>query len=451
MISRRRALGGLAATAAMAGTGSGPSMAVGTDRSVIVIGAGIAGLTAARMLHRSGIDVLVLEASGRIGGRIRTDRSMGIPLEAGAGWIHGPDGNPLSRLVTATGSETFVTDDDSLEVRTADGSIVPDQEVEATEERLQDIIDAVDAVAEPGAGLADVIRDVAPGELDNPLLRWMGSAYTEFDQGGPLHLLSASDFDEGAEFDGADVIVNGGYDRLLDPLSRGLDIAFRTPVDAIRLLPGGAGVEVRAGDRTWRARQVVCTVPLGILKQGRIGFEPPLPDGHRSAIARMGMGNVTRIALRFAAPFWPVGTQYFGIVTDPPGRWCWFMNARTFSSRNILIAISVGSYPAIAEAMTDEEMTADVMQVLRGAFGSAVPEPLQIMATRWSREPHALGAYSFSHRDSSMDDWHMLAKPIGAALHLAGEHTNWRHRGTTHGALLSGRHVARRILDQLAR
>ena len=112
----RRGFLRLTAASALAQGLAGPARAVDADVDVIVIGAGMAGLTAARRLSDLGYEVLVLEAAERIGGRLATDHSLGAPFELGAGWIHGPRGNPVSALVSAAGGETFVTDDESLMV-----------------------------------------------------------------------------------------------------------------------------------------------------------------------------------------------------------------------------------------------------------------------------------------------------------------------------------------------
>lgn len=446
MISRRGVLEVLAAGSVLGVSGSALAQSAPGDRSVLVIGAGIAGLVAAQMLLRNGFDVVVLEASERIGGRLWTEHDLGAPFEVGAGWIHGPEGNPMSVLATTVGAETFVTDDESLEVKYADGETVPDSIIVDAEEALENIYELVDEESGRGESLTDTLNRLDAGFLDDPVRRWMTSAYTEFDNGAALDWLSAQFFDEDSVFPGEDVILTGGYDQVLAPLAKGVDVRFGTRVQSVRLLEE-EGAELVSTQGAFQAMYVVCTCPLGVLQQGKLAFDPPLPNSHTRAIDRMGMGNVTKIALKFDTPFWPVDTQYFGLVTEQPGRWNYFLNYRTFTDQNILVGLSVGAYPLVAEAMSDAEMVADAMQVLRDAYGDDVPEPIAFRTTRWSQDPNALGAYSYIKVGSSPDDWETLSEPVAGTLLFAGEHTWWDNKGTTHGALFSGRAAARWIID----
>ena len=114
-------------------------------KTVIVVGAGVAGLTAAKTLKNQGADVIVLEANPHIGGRLRTDWSMGAPFEVGAGWIHGPsDDNPAKQLADAVGSQYVVTDDDNLVVFDGAGEEISEEELEDINDSWTDILDKID-------------------------------------------------------------------------------------------------------------------------------------------------------------------------------------------------------------------------------------------------------------------------------------------------------------------
>jgi monoamine oxidase len=430
----------------------GPSRASAQARTreadVIVIGAGIAGLAAARRLVDLDYDVIVLEATDRIGGRLRTDRSLGAPFEVGAGWIHGPNGNPVSDLAKAAGSTTFVTDDESFEVFSPDGRRQSRAAVFAGQARLERLAARIDATFDRDRPLSGAIREIDPSALSDPLTRWMLSAYTEFDTGGAIERLSALHFDEDEAFDGADVILTQGYDAIAAHLAQGLDIRLNAAVDAIDY-EAGDGAAVHAGDTVYESHFVICTAPLGVLKAETIAFDPPLPQAMRARLERLQMGNVTKIALKFANAHWPVDTQYFGLMTAEKGRWNYFLNYRTLSEENILLGFSVGAYAAKAEAMHDAEMTADAMEAVRTMFGREVPEPEDVRLTRWSQDPFTRGAYSFTAHGTTPDDFDALARPVEKTLLLAGEHTTFRHHGTVHGAYLSGLEAARIIDDEL--
>jgi monoamine oxidase len=436
--SRRDALKlGLAATLAP------KSARAASDPDVLVVGAGIAGLAAARTLGEAGKSVVVLEASSRIGGRIHTDRSLGTPLEFGAGWIHGPRGNPISDLANRARLETYVTDDDSLEVFRADGTPVRDADVVAGERRLARLAAVIDDGVDNDIAMSEAIQRFGNGELDDPLVRWMVSAYLEFLTGGSINAISASMWDEDEAFSGADVILPAGYDRILPQLAQGLDIRFGQNVQGIAY--GDEGVSVTTSTDSFYAKHAICTLPLGVLKADRVTFDPPLPTPYQQSIEQLGMGQVTKLALCFDTPFWPQDVQYIGVITEPMGRWNYFLNAMTFSDVPLITGVSLGAYAPVADAMSDDEATADMMQVLRGVFGVDIPQPTGILKTAWSRDPLALGAYSFAKVGATPDDFNRFADPVGP-LHFAGEHTSFDYHGNAHGAYLSGLRAAEAIL-----
>ena len=448
-LSRRRFLSAAAGSLSASVALRSPVSARTNEYDVIVIGAGIAGLAAARDLKALGYSVVVLEASGSVGGRIRTDWRLGAPFEAGAAWIHRPQGNPISKLAKDIGAETLVTDDDSFRLHARDGNVIDDRTVVSAEKRLYRLYEDIDARFDPDRSLLKAINTVAPAALDDPVLRWMTSAYTEFDSGAPLEKLSAYYFDEDDEFNGADVILSGGYDRIPLSLAAGLDIRRNTAVIGVEY-GQGEGASVLTSDGIFESGFVICTVPLGVLKAGKIRFDPPLPSTYQRRIEKIGFGNVTKLALKFERPFWPLHTQYFGYMGEDTGRWNYFLNYRTFSAENILLGLSVGAYADKADAMSGSEMVADGMAVLKDMFGDRIPEPVDYLSTRWSQDPFTGGAYSFTAVGNTPGDFDGLAEPVAKTLLFAGEHTGFAYHGTVHGALLSGRMAAELIEGELA-
>ena len=416
---------------------------------VIVIGAGISGLAAANRLVERGYDVLVVEATERIGGRIRTDRSLGAPFEVGAGWIHGVEGNPVLDLAKAVHSRIFVTDDDSFQIFTAGGTPQDYDCIDDQYDRFVEVCEEASSLAGEDQSLERAISMVSGETARDPILRWMFSAYTEFDTGGPLDELSARYFDADDAFDGDDVILVSGYDEILRPLAKDLDITLGAPVDRIERRVG-KGATVFAQGEAQEARFVICTCPLGVIQSGAIAFDPPLPSGHRDRIRRLAMGNVTKLALKFDQCHWPTETQYFGLMTEERGRWNYFMNYRTFSDENILLGLSVGAYAGKAERMSDRRMVADALTAVRSMFGDSLPNPQAFLATRWSENPYSMGAYSFSKVGCSPDDFDGLSLPIDDMLIFAGEHTTFESHGTVHGAYSSGLRSAAIIDEELA-
>lgn len=420
-----------------------------TDYDVIVIGAGIAGLTAARQLADTGYEVLILEARNRIGGRIATDRSLGAPFEVGAGWIHGPEGNPLTDIADTADLTQFVTDDDSLTVFSATGTPVNRPTLFALDGRLQRASEAIDEMLNNDMPLSKALDQYDPTLRKDPLFEWAMAAYVEFDTGGPIEALSTKYFAADSAFDGADTIVLEGYDQLIAPPGADIDILLETAVSKIDYAADEGAIVTTTNGQAFEAYFVICTVPLGVLKANHIAFNPPLPQRLRTAIDAVPMGSVTKLALAFDKPFWDISTQYFGAVTAEKGRWPFMVSYRTFSDANILMPLSFGAYAIKADAMTDAEMLDDAMDVLKAVFRPDIPAPEAMLATHWSTDPFSLGAYSYAGFGTAPEDFNLFAEPVEDVLLFAGEHTNFAYHGTAHGALLSGQRAADQV-DELA-
>lgn len=438
LVTRRQTLKlGLGASLLAAHAHAGDSV------DVIVIGAGIAGLAAARRLQDAGVRVLVLEASQRIGGRIRTSHALGAPVELGAGWIHGPRGNPISALAQQAGLAMYRTNDESFLLHGSDGALVSQAAQAHALARLETAFQAIDDALESDMPLSLALARHGQGVLDDPIARWMLSSYTEFSTGGPLEAISAYYFDEDQSFGGADVVLPGGYDRILPGLAEGLDIRHGTRVETIVRQADTIAVQTHAG--SFSARHAVCTLPLGVLKAGTVTFDPPLPARYRRAISALGMGQVTKLALRFDQAFWPRDLQYLGFMGAAPGRWPYAMNMLTFCDTPILMAFGLGTYAPLSEAMSGSEAVADLMEVLRAALGPSLPMPTSFLKSGWSGDPLTRGAYSFARHASTPDDFDIFASALGR-LHFAGEHTGFAYHGTVHGAYQSGIRAADSIL-----
>lgn len=411
--------------------------------NIIVVGAGLAGLATAQLLQARGAKVMVLEASDVIGGRVRTDMSLGAPFESGAGWIHGPSQeNPTKQLADQIKARTFFTDNDSLEVFKPSGDALTDAEYERLEE-LYEYLEKIlfDPNRPEGHSVKETLARTDPDILKDPLGRWILSAFFEFSIGAGIEDISAANGFESSEFDGGDVIFIEGYSAIIAPLAENLDIRLNTPVSQIKYDRQGVKVDGLSAD------YAVCTIPLGVLKSGTVRFEPPLTKNLQNAIDQIGFGSVTKVALRFPEPFWNIKTQYFGIITEPKGRWNYWLNYRTFSDENILLGVSVGQYAPIADRMSKDEMTADALEVLRSVWGQDVGVPQAALTTHWSQDPNFYGAYSYAQAGGSIAQFRAFEKPVLNRLFFAGEHTLFDYSGTTHGALLSGRRAANAILD----
>ena len=445
------ALGATATVGNLASLGTaGAQSAPARRTSVIVIGAGIAGLAAARKLARAGHVVTVLEARNRIGGRVWTEVNEGVPMDIGAGWIHGPDGgNPITALATEARATTYMTNDESVQVMGATGTDVTAQQFPAGKTKYDGLLAAVTtamAGSVPDRSLASALTAADATALTDPFSTYLLTSTLEFDTGGWLEALSARNYFNGSKYPGKDVLFPAGYKAIPELLARGLDIRLNSPVTNISHTDTGA--TVTAGGATYTADYCVVTIPLGVLRANSVTFSPALTSEKQAAMNRLGVGQINKVFMLFDNAFWPTGTQYFGWHSPIRGRYSYFLSYRTFSNINCLVTFGFGEQGAAIEAMSEAQIIADVTPAVRTVFGEAAVAPRRAIRTGWNNDPFARGAYSFAGINSTAADHETLAAPQGSRLLFAGEHTHELYRATVHGAFLSGEREADRILPQ---
>lgn len=446
-VSRRRflgvSLGGVASLAiGCAGDDASPASDVTERVDVVVVGAGIAGLTAARDLSAAGKSVVVLEASPRIGGRLRTDRRLGIPFDLGASWIHGVEGNPITDLAVEADTPTIVLDLDDVAVFDEGGERRTIEEFEAAGAAYERLLDSVREEGSHGVSFAAVQRRVRPDWYDDRLRAFFTSTYLTFDN-GDLEQLSSTLLDAGKEYGGDDAIVADGYDRIAELLVGGLDVRTETPVGSIDA--SGADVVVTAGGQQFVAGDVVVAVPLGVLKAATIEFVPTLPPKHLAAIDGIGFNAVNKFLLVWDQTFWDDND----VLVYTPSRgdvFNWFVNVNALHPEaHALMTFAYGDEARAAEEASDAAVLELAMTHLRDMYGDDVPEPKAMLRSRWVGDPWTRGAYSFTSVTTEMGHFDDIAAPVGA-LHFAGEHTSREYFSTVHGAYHSGRRAAAEIL-----
>ena len=451
-ISRRTAITG---TASAALTACFPNAFAQSKRSVIIIGAGVAGLAAARDLARAGLAVTVLEGKAQIGGRVVTDRtSLGFACDLGAGWIHGPDGgNPITALAQEAKAATFLTSDESVKVYDASGKDVSTVQFGAQGDgRFKTLMKKVAAWGESSGdddiSLMQLILKLDAGALNDPYLVYPLTAYVEFDSGGSLERLSAHNWNNDEKYPGKDVIIPAGYDAVPKLLAdQAVQAGAKIVLEAVvQTVDHSAGVKVGTSKGEFSAQVAICTLPLGVLKKGSVRFTPALPNAHQTAIKKMEMGNVNKVFCRFDSAFWPVDIQYFGHHAQPRGMFAYWLNYRKFSDINCLAGIASGQAGVSMENWNPDQLKAEVTKTLRNMFGSSIPAPNAVLPSRWNSDQFALGAYSFSSVGVKSSDFANLGKPASRNLLFAGEHTHDTYRATVHGAFLTGVREAKRII-----
>lgn len=430
-----------------------------TRFDTIVVGAGISGSTAARLLHRAGQRVVVLEARDRVGGRVWTVRTDGSILDVGASWIHGIDNNPLADAVRAFG------------IRTAEftvGSYQPDGRPIAYYSpagiKLSDA-DAAQFAADIhhfDAGLAATVAEVPPGtsfeeavEVTLRQLDWgrdrldrvrefVGHRAEEQLGVGPGHL-DAHGLDDDS-IDGDEVVFPDGYDEVALQLTDGLDVRLEHVVTHVQW--GEGGVRVHCGSQSFSADRAVVTVPIGVLKSGNFTIEPPLPEPVSGALGRLEMNAFEKVFLRFPIAFWDENV-YAVRQQGEAGRWwhSWY-DVTLPGGRPTLLTFAAGPSARHTRHWSDGRIEDSVVRALRGIYGDRVVRPESVYVTRWQDDPFSYGSYSYMTVGSRTGDHDDLATPIGGVLHLAGEATWTDDPATVTGAMKSGHRVAQRILER---
>ncbi|MBU6168880.1 MAG: FAD-dependent oxidoreductase [Bacteroidetes bacterium] len=418
-----------------------------TDKKIIVIGAGIAGLAAAKKLKENGFTVLVLESQEKIGGRLRTDRSIGIAFDEGASWIHGPKGgNPITALAAQAGASTYLTDDESLRIYDQSGKEYNTDLLDTEYDLFEAALTAVRKAGSENQSFEAIFNSLYPEKGKERLWKYMLSAYLEFDTGGDIANLSSKYFYDDEEFSGADVIITNGYDKVAEFLGKGLDIKLNSRVTEINY--GASKPFVKANGTTFEADYILVTVPLGVLKNKSIAFSPALPSEKTKAIENTQMGNVNKFLLVWKSSFWDANTQYIGYTPETKGKFNYFMNVNKFlPSSNALMTFAFGKYASQTESMSDAQITTEIMSHLKSIYGNNISNPIQFLRTKWGSNINSFGSYSFATNGSGSVNFDTLSNAVSNKLFFAGEHTERDYRGTVHGAYLSGIREADKIID----
>lgn len=432
--------------------GTTPLVVNAASPHVLILGAGMAGLVAARRLAQKGLKVTVIEGRQRIGGRIYTNHDWAnIPLDLGASWIHGETNNPITKLADTVQAKRISTSYDSSKLYI--DPVLAKQGIDDTnEDKMERIVEKAFSKAanlDEDISLQQAVdaqlKAPASASLKAQMAFYLNSTY-EQEYSGAAHELSAQTCDDNEEFEGADVLFPQGYEQLTNYLAQGLTIHLGQVITKIEYT--NKGVKVSTQDKTYTADYAINTLPLGVLKQQTIQFNPPLPTDKQQAIERLGMGLLNKTFFQFDRVFWPKNTDWFEYFSPQAGRWAEWVNFAK-AGAPVLLGFNAADRARELEAWSDQAIIADGMQVLKTMFGKNIPNPVATKITRWAQDPFAYGSYSFNAVGSTNQDRAALARPLQARLFWAGEATHSEYPGTVHGAYLSGARAAKALLQTL--
>jgi monoamine oxidase len=429
-------------------SGVGRGRRSGGARRVIIVGAGIAGIGAARLLRDAGHEVVILEARDRIGGRIWTNSSLGTPIDLGASWIHQSKTNPLTQIAAQHKLGVKLTDYSNYHLFGPDGHPLPDVDREshfAHTEKLLKKANKVAGRAEIGMNMQQAVDSMLTAEHLNEgelqTLEWR-LRMLELYKGAELNLLAAEAEEEA--FSGDDILLTAGFGKLIEKMAIGLDIRLNQKVLVVR--QNDQRVTVTTGGEDFEGDFALITLPLGVLKDSDVRFDPIISTSKKNAIKKIGVGQINKLALKFEKPFWATDRDFIGYVSKRKGEFPLFLDWAHASSKPYLVAILGNEFSKSIERPSDEELAQMSHQVLSKLYPKA-SMPSGVLFSRWGSEKFSKGAFSYLPAGVEMVNRDYLAQPE-KRVYFAGEHTIQEGAGMAHGAYLSGLRAANWIIDR---
>ncbi|GAV88458.1 Amino_oxidase domain-containing protein [Cephalotus follicularis] len=431
--------------------------------SVIIIGAGVSGISAARLLAENGIeDVVILEASDRIGGRIRKESFGGVSIELGAGWIAGVGGkesNPVWELASQSSLRTCFSDYSNARFNIYDksGKIFPSGIAADSYKK------AVDSAIQKLKRLdQNCFNDVTkltelPCSPKTPIELAIDFILHDFEMAEVEPISTYVDFGE-REFLVAD---ERGYEFLLYKMaesflftSEGKIVDSRLKLNKVvrELQHSRNGVTVKTEDGcVYEANYVILSASIGVLQSDLISFKPPLPRWKTDAIEQCDVMVYTKIFLKFPCNFWPCGPgkEFFIYAHERRGYYTfWQHMENAYPGSNILVVTLTNGESKRVEAQSDKETLKEAMEVLRNMFGPNIPNATDILVPRWWNNRFQRGSYSNYPIISNYQPIQNIKAPVGR-IFFTGEHTSERFNGYVHGGYLAGIDTSKALLEEI--
>ncbi len=425
-LNRRQVVAALPAAVATSLVSPGSLLAQGAtfDFDCIVIGAGAAGLAAAHELKKRGKSYIVLEARSRVGGRISTDRSLGIPYDAGAFYIHWAEKNPLLKIATDAGTnpayyETFETGDRKSYDR---GNPPQTPGSSAAWSKAQEKFEGKSV---PDTSFIDFATHLQPLSRERALVT------ARLAMGEEGERVSARDY--ARLWSGYDYLVPGGFGTALEWYARGLNIRLSSPVSLVDW--SGQGVRITTPQGIVSARRLIVTASVGVLKSGKIKFQPELPKINSDGLAGLSMGASTRAVLKFNG-------ERFGLKPNSSLRLR--LGERTslsfgcFTFDRDLVTVYFGGDHARGVIGLGEEKA---LRYLLNQFASLVGSKAKAAYRGgrmhgWWTDPWARGGYSYA-KTGFADARFKLATPVGDHILFAGEAVGCSYKGGDAGCAIT--------------
>jgi monoamine oxidase len=439
-ITRRDFLSGSAAVAVTPVLGtSARAVSLPREADIVVIGAGAAGIAAARRIMAANRKVIVIEAMGRVGGRCLTDTAtFDIPFDRGARWMHNPDTNPMIRLARSAGLDVSPA---PLGQKIRIGRRFA--RAGETEELLAALVRANRAIDDASHGKFDVsCASALPKDLGD----WAGTADFVLGAnatGKDLKDLSVADKVRAQDRNAA-IACRQGLGTLIAKLGEQVPLALSTP--ASRVAWSGRDVTVETPAGRIAAHAAIVTVSSNVLAAGNIKFTPDIPRRQLDAAAKLSLGSYDRIALQL--PGNPLGLARDDIMIEQSHSTRTALLFANMGSSSLCVIDVAGSFGRDLSSQGEPAMVAFAVEWLTKLFGSEWAAAVKkSSATRWNAAPFVQGAMSAA-APGAQPSRKVLTEPIGC-MFLAGEATHETLWGTVDGAWESGERAADAALQRI--
>jgi monoamine oxidase len=449
-LSRRSFLAGSAASFAAgpafgqrARTGASGGASAG-EVDCIIVGAGAAGIAAARRLSAAGRSFTLVEASNRIGGRCFAEtQSFGVAFDRGAHFIHNPDSNPLTRLAARTGLEIYPA---------PSGQRIRIGRRNAREGELEDYLAAS---VRANRAIGDAVRGRGDVDCLSALPRDLGEwrstvefALGPYNSAKDLGEISAADLSRAGDRDIA-AFCRQGYGALLAKLAEGIPIQFDTAVKLVDVAGRGSKVELSTSKGTVGGRYCIITASTNAVLD-RIKIDGGIPKRHQDALEKLKLGSFDHIALELTGN--PLGVQRDDLVFEKSsGPLTGALLANVGGSPLSVVSVG-GKFGRDLAGQGDKAMVEFAVEWLSGLFGPNVKKAVgRTQTTQWSKEQWTQGAIA-----TASPGWQgarrILMEPVRNRVFFAGEAVHETAWGTVGGAWESGTRAAdaviRRVLGQ---
>ena len=438
-LSRRSLLSGMLGTAAFPVLAN----AAASDFDVVVVGAGSAGLSAARTLIAEGKSVVIVEGANRIGGRAYTEnQTFGVPFDHGCSWVQGPSSLPLVKMAKDLNFQLLYHGNASEAFYVGDHRATG-QERKKNNKAWVQVESAINKAGRAG-------QDVPASSVIPPDLEYSGNPQT---WKGPMDW--AVDFENLSTMDvwqygdlGSNYMIKEGYGTLVARMGSGLPVRLNTP--ATRINWGGSGVSVETPSGTVRAKAGIVTVSTGVLNAGSIKFTPALPAWKQDAIGNLPMGLLAKVTLQFDGERFglvPNNWLSYWVPNEMPAEACYFL---TFPfGFDIMVGFVGGAFGWQLSAEGNDAAVDFALGEVVKMFGSRAREHfVKGHLTRWAENPWTLGAYAAA-KPGHHDARDALAKSVGNRVFFAGEAVATPYMQLCGGAFLSGQSVGKQVAGLL--